>query len=728
MEDPRPGQHVSLEPLPLVAHDELDDDPFAQPARLYDVHLDDGHPVYSRSEPTHSLQHRLMRVWAERGDYSQLTRDSILDLRTNPDDLRDKANRDAAAANDDDLDPRPRPDELRSLVQGMLENLTIARGELSTALDLLNVLSPATDPPNVDPTTIPLPHESLKLVQTSVPSVPSQTDPEENPLAGFGLAQSLNGLEKSAKLFFQASEELIPLEDDDDNDHDQGGRTDDGRGEHERQGPTLPSSSNDSTRRRRPTRAPDPWPFLLRLHGTPRLARHRLVPVGALPGATLTGKGELRAARQVAVAYACPEAGPLWRRAAVANVRELVHLEARESRGGRRLVIEFETDGSSNDVERSIWDDDEAEDKQRGQQEEDGTPGDVEGILRQRGRSAFSEELFATLKSEVTSNSNLRAEFKLGTDRSMGDSIEVTGSTWRLRISMVHPSQLDRFKARNTSRPPSSRTTSIISPLLRLLFLREYAHRRTRPGSSTMSTLPLAGGVDPPPPSSTSSSSGAAPSSSSSSSTTLLGTISTFLHYLERVEALRRILSSLESPSDNGTGDRGGGLVVRDSTSTELWSGTRKIPIGRTAREAIVNDANDDDGKGAEALDRDGQGGGGGMGIWAKDVLDVLDGAEDLGGRAVVRVGNRYTFHIVHSVPLPLRPSSCSPGPTSRLRPRPSTISPRLATTSTTTTTSQSSTLTLKSPGKPPISIPTMRHLEEFLRAEIARVTKQGTK
>lgn len=128
----------------------------------------------------------------------------------------------------------------------------------------------------------------------------------------------------------------------------------------------------------------------------------------------------------------------------------------------------------------------------------------------------------------------------------------------------------------------------------------------------------------------------------------------------------------------------------------ELWSGDRKLSLdGETKGES------------------------------SGDVLGVLDGEVELGGRALVKINhrfvscaspvhcatgtdlilssNRHSFHILHSLPLPQ------------------------ATSSTTTQTYQtqspkSGLLTLRCPGKLPITIPSLRHLEEFLKGEVERV------
>ena len=243
---------------------------------------------------------------------------------------------------------------------------------------MLSVLSAPTDPPDVDVNSIPLPQQTLTLVPTAVPPRPSP-DPATNPLAVLPLATSLDALKTSANAFFRASEELIPLD--------------------PAEQAAVTASAPGLARPRQQTRAPDPWPTIMRLHAT---SPRPLVPLGAMPGASLTGKGETRTARQVGVVYGCPEAREDFRRTAVARVDDLVveEEEARSSatargegeakakpppRGGRTLLLEFETKGGG--VQRTAWVD------EPGAMETESDP--VERILKSRARSAFAEEMFA---------------------------------------------------------------------------------------------------------------------------------------------------------------------------------------------------------------------------------------------------------------------------------------------------------------------------------------------
>ncbi|BGP05440.1 hypothetical protein JCM10049v2_001246 [Rhodotorula toruloides] len=560
---------LSLEPLRLFAGDGKDSDLFARPARLHDVVLDDGREVFTRNDPKKSLSERLMRVWQERGDYSQLTEDSI----RNPvqEDKEEQA---------DEVD-RPSVEDMHKLQETMLQNLVIARGELSTALDLLSVLSAPTDPPDVDVNTIPLPQQTLTLVPTAPPPPPS-TDPSTNPLAALPLASSLDTLKSSANAFFRASEELIPLD------------------EAELAAAGLSSASSTTKAARPRTCDPDPWPTILRLHAS---SPRSLIPLGAMKGASLSGKGETRTAREVGVFFGCQEAKAEYRRAAVARVGELLHDEAAE-RTGRKMVFELDSRGEK---ERFGWNGEGDADSER-----------VERILQLRSRAAFAEELFAQLATEAQAeNSTTRARFELGSGKK-GDSVVLEGAGWSLRISMVVSS--------GAAETASSSGLASLASLVRLLFLQEYASRR----ASTRAKAP------------------------STSSRPILATLSAYLNHSQRAERLKGILEE----------------------------------IAASGREQGVQVAVQHDGA------KEVQGS-------ATDVVKVLRGETELGGLATLRMGKAHIIHVAHSYPLPSSSASSQAPP----------ILP-----------SAQPTLSLRLPGRPPLQVPGLRHLEGLVREELGRV------
>ncbi|BGO97200.1 hypothetical protein NBRC10513v2_001120 [Rhodotorula toruloides] len=561
---------LSLEPPRLFAGDGKDSDLFARPARLHDVVLDDGREVFTRNDPRKSLSERLMRVWQERGDYSQLTEDSI----RNPvqEDKEEQA----------DEDDRPSVEDMHKLQETMLQNLMIARGELSTALDLLSVLSAPTDPPDVDVNTVPLPQQTLTLVPTAPPPPPS-TDPSTNPLAAFPLASSLDALESSANAFFRASEELIPLD------------------EAELEAAGLSSASSATKAARPRTRDPDPWPTILRLHAT---SPRSLIPLGAMKGASLSGKGETRTAREVGVFFGCQEAKAEYRRAAVARVGELLQNEAAE-RTGRKMVFELDSKGEK---ERFVW---------NGEAESNGER--VERILQQRSRAAFAEELFAQLATEAQAeNSSTRARFELGSGKK-GDSVVLEGAGWNLRVTMA----VSSGAAKTVS---SSSSLASLASLVRLLFLLEYASRRASTSTKTPST----------------------------SSRPILATLSAYLNHSQRAERLSGILED----------------------------------VAASGREQGVQVAVEYDGA------KEVQGS-------ATDSLKVLRGETELGGLVTLRMGKAHVVHVAHSYPLPSSSASSQAPP----------ILP-----------SAQPTLSLRLPGRTPLQVPGLRHLEGLVREELGRV------
>lgn len=120
---------LSLEPIPIV-HDDGIDDIFARPPRLLDINLEDGTEIYTRSvplpghllsptdehrvnrdDPKKSISERLKRIWAERGDFSVLTAESILVPPVVEDAM-------------DEEDTRPSPLEMREMQAQLMDQLS----------------------------------------------------------------------------------------------------------------------------------------------------------------------------------------------------------------------------------------------------------------------------------------------------------------------------------------------------------------------------------------------------------------------------------------------------------------------------------------------------------------------------------------------------------------------------------------------------------------------------
>ncbi|BGP53396.1 hypothetical protein JCM8202v2_000955 [Rhodotorula sphaerocarpa] len=576
---------LSLEPSPLIAGDGLDDDLFARPARLQDLNLDDGREVLTRADNSKSLHERLMRLWAERGDFSQVTEDSIRNPAPEGDKGAEKDGEDGQS------DGRPAVEDIRKLQETMIYSLALVRGELTTALDLLSVLSAPTDPPDVDVNSIPLPQQTLTLVPTAVPARPS-SDPTVNPLAVLPLATSLTALKSSANAFFRASEELIPLDP-----AEQAALA------------LVPSASAPAVGRpaaRAQTRAPDPWPTIMRLHAS---SARPLVPLGAAPGASLTGKGETRTAKQVGVVYGYPEARAEYRRAAVARVGDLVEEAAAagsvssrnlgvERPRGRSLVLELNTKGTH---EAADW---------CGDEEKEGDVDPVERILRDRARSALAEELFAQLMQEARSDSTLRAELVLASGAS-GDAIRMKGNGWELSLRM------SRDPPARSAQPGQPLAT--IGPLLRLFFLQTYTHRRS----------PRL--VSPPRPG--------------------LASISALLNHQQRVQALEAVLDRQV--------DRARAAKVRAEVD---WADDRASELARSA-----------------------------------ELLLDCDGAATALG---------HVYHITHSHPIPSGKAASGP----------------LVATMNAGSAAAEPTLVLRPPGRAPISVPSVRLLEQLLDEQVSLV------
>ena len=126
-------------------------------------------------DPDASLSARLQRIWAERGDFSKVTHASLDQPAVNEEDV-EKA--------DDDQITQDELWKLKSEMLGKLEcvlelnvvcwtdGCRTARGELTTALDLLNLVLPEvvqTKPDDPPPPEVPLPHGTLSSTVLDVP-------------------------------------------------------------------------------------------------------------------------------------------------------------------------------------------------------------------------------------------------------------------------------------------------------------------------------------------------------------------------------------------------------------------------------------------------------------------------------------------------------------------------------------------------------------------------------
>lgn len=256
----------------------------------------------------------------------------------------------------------------------------------------MTVLAPITNPPTVDPNTLPLPAETLTLVQiaptlSSSASINNVTSMNEEGVEvnSLPLATSLASIRASASSFFNASEPLL---------------------QSTFSNPTSPSASSSTIK-------PDPWPPLLSLFSSNTSSR-TLVPIGAQRGATLSSgstvttssssAGENKLAKSVGIFFGAEEAGERYRMSSVVSIGELLRfLEekktiATESKGkgkeistggeGRIMVI---TIRERDREESAVWEEDEEFNSiANGSLEER-----MEHDLRRRSRSIFAEEVFA---------------------------------------------------------------------------------------------------------------------------------------------------------------------------------------------------------------------------------------------------------------------------------------------------------------------------------------------
>jgi hypothetical protein len=196
------------------------------------------------------------------------------------------------------------------------------------------------------------------------------------------LAESLEGLKASARAFFAASELL------------------------ERDKITLSSTSGGTAKfgiedvkiQQMETAPPSRlWPFLLHLRSSPKTA-YSLVPIGAQKNATLSGKNEVRAARQVGVFYGCEEAKGRFRRTSVIRAGSLmsqIQLGKRRQTEYSRLIVTISI-GSNLTAQQegfAVWNDIDLE----GSDELVDFEGGERALAKLRA-TAFIEELFLDVR------------------------------------------------------------------------------------------------------------------------------------------------------------------------------------------------------------------------------------------------------------------------------------------------------------------------------------------
>ncbi|KAK4046851.1 hypothetical protein OIV83_005747 [Microbotryomycetes sp. JL201] len=511
------GLSLLIESPPAVAHDNHDDDLFARHARLVDV-TDDGLQVFSRDAPNKDVAARLMRIWQERGDFSKVTRKSIEAQQATNDDeqvdgdqddhRRDKRQNDTLSVN-----------QIKQLSTDVMEQLALARTELATALDLLSVIAPLTDPPTVDTDSLPLEPETLTIVPTVPPpnEATTSSDPNVNPNAKLTLAMSLASIKSSAASFFAAADALLPC--------------------------TPPDVAEPTAS----TLSSSVWPTLLHLRtATP----YTLVPLGTGPGASLSGKGEARLAKQVGVFYGFQEASELYRKASVAKIRELVLESPIGKEAPRRMVLTVQVGGEEDTVEF------ECPARHGGQ---------IEAVLDGRRRAAFAEEMFAFLSNEIRNDSLSKARLIMG-KRTQGDSIVMEGYDWSFKLKMLSAAE---FIAPDR-KPSSHRTAYIVLPFLRLLFLQEYNSRR-RHSSQTFPSFQQ---------------SQTSLATNAGWSRPILQTLSAFLTHRQRLSSIVKVVEEQRRRFVNAASDSG----LSQCVEVEYW-GAEPAATPRSEADVLARDA-----------------------------------------------------------------------------------------------------------------------------------------
>lgn len=225
----------------------------------------------------------------------------------------------------------------------------------------------------MDPNTLPLPAQTLVTVVT-LPPICQSADPTVNDFASLPLANSLAAIKSSALSFFKAFEGIMATT---------------GSGSEIQEPSTFlsaPPIVELSPKKRTKYPPPDLWTTLLQFRTR---TAYILLPLGAVRGATLSGKGEARIARQVGVFFGCEEMRESFRRGAVARVQELMDVVSADEyadnhEGGRKMVVRLVLSGREDEV--VCWDHDAGSDT-RGIEA-------MEAVLRKRSRCAFAEELF----------------------------------------------------------------------------------------------------------------------------------------------------------------------------------------------------------------------------------------------------------------------------------------------------------------------------------------------
>ncbi|WAR61298.1 hypothetical protein PtB15_13B554 [Puccinia triticina] len=417
-------------PAPRLLANDLpaDRDPAsAQKDILWDF-SDGGAKIWKEPQDQASkLTSNLKRLWVERGDFSQLTIESIENQKqkTEPEpEVPKRGGEDATENKPSTSSETITVDELWEMRMQMVHQLLVMSGELSTGLDLLNTLLAPLAPEAVDTSSLPLPSGGIAPMTHSL----NHLTPQPEPITLINSAVSLMRKQKAAK---NASS-------------------------------LLKRAAAGIAREAK--RSQNEWDTLLKL----REAGWNLRPKGARPGAELSlmGRGAERAAKEIGIAYATTEAAEALRASSFASLQPL-NLDNHDStkislklppRPRRRLTIVLTLPNQPIEC-FSPWD-------SCNLQETDALPfGEDLELAR---AEVLEEEIFGEISKEAQSSTTYRT--------STSDRSVVVKGFWE--DAEICFEMLESHEETESTTEKSSKCR-LISALIRLLMISIYRSRRS---------------------------------------------------------------------------------------------------------------------------------------------------------------------------------------------------------------------------------------------------------
>ncbi|MBW0499923.1 hypothetical protein O181_039638 [Austropuccinia psidii MF-1] len=402
---------------------------------------DDGTQVWKeREDDAAELSKNLRRVWEERGDFSQLTIENIeKQAKQKIDGLESRSDTEAEGSA---LQPSPTinpansltVDELWEMRMKMAHQLGIIGGELSTGLDLLNILLGPLAPEAVDTDNLPLPPGGIAPILHSSDYLPPQPHPITLIDSGVCLMRKQQATQNAANVLKRAATEL----------------------------------SEEAKR------SQQQWDTLLNL----REAGWNMRPKGVKPGTdvSLMSKGAERAAREIGIAFATTEAAEALRASSFASLECLNAEKGQTSmrfslkfppRPRRRLVISLEL--SDTQIEYfSPW--------CQSPMYENGPSFDADLELAQA--EVLEEEIFG----EISKEARLLTAYPTTTSDS-AVVVKGFGPKAEIRFDM-----LERAGGSKPSRG-SSPNAKLVSSIIRLLMVAVYRFRRRSAIGVTTTTM-----------------------------------------------------------------------------------------------------------------------------------------------------------------------------------------------------------------------------------------------